>query len=114
MTTAASPEALEAVRELERSLDVAEEGRTLAEQRLADARRDAEALLESARRRGAAAAERARTEALAAAERESQALDAATDAQIAAIESRLASERDFLLRELRAIVLPAARAEAEA
>ena len=98
--------ALDAVRELERSLDVAERGGALAQQRVQGAHERAEALLADARATATAVASRTRADAHAAAEREVEAIQAAADVEIAALEERLGADGARLLSELRAIVRP--------
>lgn len=106
MTSTGTPAVLDAVRELERSLDGAADGHALAAQRVRDARQEAAALLAEARHRGATAAERVRTELLAAGERQIAAINAAAEAQVALLDDELDRHAPRLAAELRAIVLP--------
>ena len=108
-----TPRALDAVRDLERALDVRKLTGMLAEQQLRDARLKADELLAAARTRGEQAAQRTRQEALAAAESDVDAILAAADAEVSALQRSAGIAHPGLLTKLRVAVLPVDRSPVE-
>ncbi len=102
----ASPGALEAVRQLERTLAARGDARDLAESALDSARAEAERLLAGARRAGTEAGRRRRAAVLAEAESETAAIRAAGDAEARELLERVAAAQDELVAELTALLLP--------
>jgi hypothetical protein len=98
--------ALEAVQELEAALTRRADARDDAEAGIDTARAEAEHLLADARRVGADAGRRRRAGILAEAEAEARTIRAAGEADVEELRERVAVQRDELIAELTALVLP--------
>ncbi len=99
-------DALEAVQELEAALARRADARDDAEAGIDTASAEAERLLAEARRLGADAGRRRRADILAEAETEARAIRADGEAAVQALRERMAVQRDELIAELTALVLP--------
>jgi vacuolar-type H+-ATPase subunit H len=99
-------DALAAVQELEAALARRADARDDAEAGIDTARAEAERLLAEARRVGAHAGRRRRADLLAEAEAEARAIRADGEAAVQALRERVAMQRDELIAELTALVLP--------
>lgn len=99
-------DALEAVRRLESELEERTGGGDTAEAALDAAREEAERLLADARAVGDGEGRRRRAAVLAAADAEATSIRAAGEAEADALLRRVAAERDKLVAEFTAAVLP--------
>lgn len=100
------PGAINAIRDLERTLSDTVKHRAFAAESRQDARREADRLIAEAQDRGSRAAERAREEVSSASELETGSIRAEADAEIAALHLWLTTERAALLAEMRAVAAP--------
>jgi hypothetical protein len=99
-------DALDAVQELEAALARRADARDDADAGIDAANAEAERLLAEARRDGADAGRRRRADILADAEAEARAIRAAGEAAVQELRERVAVQRDELIAELTALVLP--------
>jgi len=99
-------DALEAVQELEAALARRADARDDAEAGIDTASAEAERLLAEARRVGADAGRRRRADILAEAEAGARAIRADGESAVQALRERMAVQRDELIVELTALVLP--------
>jgi hypothetical protein len=103
---ASAPTALDAVRRLETALGDRTDTRDAADAGLAAARAEAERLLAGARAAGSDAGRRRRAEILAQAETDASALRAGGQADAEELRERVSVQRDELVAELIALLLP--------
>jgi len=99
-------DALEAVQELEETLARRADARDDAEAGIGTARAEVERVLAEARRVGAAAGRRRRADIVAEADADARAIRADGEADVQALRERVAVQRDDLIAELTALVLP--------
>ena len=101
-----TPEALNAIRNLERTLSDTVKHRAFAAESRQEARREADRLIAEAQDRGSRAAERAREEVRSASEIETGSIQREADGEIAALHLWLTTERAALLVDMRAVAAP--------
>ena len=100
------PEALNAIRDLERTLSDTVKHRAFAAESRQEARREADRLIADAQDRGSRAAERAREEVRSASELETRSIPEGADGEIAVLLRWLALQRAKLLVDMRTVAVP--------